>query len=54
MYRVIVIDEDNDVVEINASVKGMYISTTEEDWHIYDYSIGNAHSMTINKEGNNE
>lgn len=50
MYRVIVIDEENDVVEINASVKGLYIATTDEAAHLYSYVIGDAHSMTINKE----
>ena len=54
MYRVIVIDEENDVVEINASVKGLYIATTDEVGHLYSYVIGDAHSMTINKEENNE
>ena len=54
MYRVIVIDEENDVVEINGSVKGLYIVTTDEAGHLYSYVIGDAHSMTINKEENNE
>lgn len=54
MYRVIVIDEENDVVEINASVKGLYIAATDEVGHLYSYIIGDAHSMTINKEENNE
>lgn len=50
MYRVLVIDEENDVVEINESVKGLYIATTDENGHLYSYVIGDAHSMTINKE----
>lgn len=54
MYRILVIDEENDVVEINASVKGLYIATTDESGHLYSYVIGDAHSMTINKEENNE
>lgn len=54
MYRVIVIDEENDVVEINGSVKGLYIATTDEVGHLYSYVIGDAHSMTINKEDENE
>lgn len=54
MYRVLVIDEENDVVEINASVKGLYIATTDEEGHLYSYVIGDAHSMTINKEDSNE
>lgn len=54
MYRVIVIDEENDVVEINAPVTGMFIATTDEMKHLYSYVIGDAHSLTINKESENE
>lgn len=54
MYRVIVIDEENDVVEINAQCNGIYLATTDEAGHLYSYVIGDAHSMTINKEENNE
>lgn len=54
MYRILVIDEENDVVEINASVNGLYIATTDEAGHLYSYVIGDAHSMTINKEENSD
>lgn len=51
MYRVIVIDEENDVVEINSQCNAIYLATTDEEAHLYSYVIGDAHSMTINKEG---
>lgn len=49
MYRVIVIDEENDLVEINAQCTGIYLATTDDKGSLYSYVLGDAHSMTINK-----
>lgn len=50
MYRIIIIDEENDVVEINSQCNGIYLATTDEKGSLYSYVLGNAHRMTINKE----
>ena len=54
MYRVLIIDEENDIVEINAQCNGIYLATTDEKGSLYSYVLGNAHRMTINKEYENE
>ena len=35
MYRVLVIDEENDVVEINAQCNAIYLETTDEKGSLY-------------------
>lgn len=49
MYRLIVIDEENDVVEINAQCNSIYLATTDENGSLYSYVLGDAHNMYINK-----
>ena len=47
MYSII-IDEEND------QCNGIYLATTDEKGSLYTHVLGDGHSMTINKEGNNE